>query len=320
MRFSLRDIWGGHGLIEAEVALPRDLPDAPSVHYLGREAYLEEFFSLLPAAQARSPEVRRRRSLSLPHFLWRRQNLKGQPLEAHSLQVVDLALGGQGDGATDLYTPQLRALREAAAPHPMASSSALPLVAQGMRDVLGRAALRVSREVADFELFYEHMYRPSWAAEAAPAEPLLEKDRLWRLFSEHARHGGQLLMLLRQRQLVCGALVWSDAQAPRLLQIYRSGLLRPERLSPAARRAELDRFEQGVLGYARCLNYAAVDVGPCRARADQPLTALRLRQGCRLAAAPQAPRFALRLPPQLREAVLRQSALLPFLASTSSAA
>jgi hypothetical protein len=294
--------------VEMEVRGSTDIPGYPTLYYLGRESFFKEFLFLLPTGNRQPTSLVQLSVDRLGTFLFKRLQARRRSEHPRRICVIDTLLQGSADPSSSLFTPSLRAT--------LCLKSALPAwtpildggrinVDRSRADAPVHLGVRLSESFDDFDLFYEHMYRP------VSKQQSLAKDSMWRIFSKQcAQQQGHLLLMGEGDNLVCGAIVFASRTRPNTLVVYRGGILRPDMLSSEALAQHTLQFERGAAAYARRAGFTTLDLGMTPARLDDPKTALRLSQGCQLQADADAPRFSVHLPTAARERVLQHAPLL----------
>ena len=260
--------------------------------YLGR-ARLRPDFNFLLGEPSELPAP----GLNLAQLLVRRQHLLRCPNVAARL-VVDALLDPLPRPWCLPYATHLSASLEPILP-PEAQLQRLPSAAladAARRAVAAGLTWRSSREIADFDRFYDEFYVGPARALLGDSGATLPRASMRRLFAAR----GTLLWVERAGQAVSGVLVHTSAQAPDTLHAWRSGLRDLAALGATTVPSLLAFHSLAIAAHAFGRHCRRVDFGLTRAQASHPMFRHKRDLGCQFAVASDCPRFHLWLPAAVR--------------------
>jgi hypothetical protein len=166
-------------------------------------------------------------------------------------------------------------------------------------------AARISRDIRDFDLFYDSMYAPYVRAKFGERSRVESREELGRLF-----RAGHLLLVSEGAEPVCGTLLFPRAST---LYYHRNGFAGgadwPARLLAERTAAlELSLFEHAIDSRFRNL-----ELGFTRAVLSDGLYVHKRRLGCSFSVASYSPAFLVKIRPSVASRFL---AAFPLLAAT----
>ena len=271
-----------HGVYEG--ALPGKA-GALRVQYMGRERLFSDF-SFLFAEAPRGQILSRGGIEHLPALHSLPTNVSDV-----NLTIVDNFLVPVKRARGLLYATHLRASLEVGASiDAQVAGLRSPGTRAGWQAVLDASlSWRASRDLEDFDMFYDTMYANSDRSRFGDTGETLTRANMRQAFQQR----GLLLIVMEQGKPVSAVATYTSQQTPKTLFYWRPGIARADTLSTAQIGRRVACNEVTMALFAQGAGYEQIDLGLARAVACDAMFVHKRRLGCDFQPADNCPRFTL---------------------------